>query len=138
MPDEFAYELKIPKDRIAVLIGKAGAVKAQIESETGVSLEINSDEGDVIVKGSDPLVLYSSQEVIKAIGRGFNPEVAMLMLKADYAFDAINLADYAKSPNDLARLKGRIIGLDGKARKTIEELTETSICVYGKTASVIG
>jgi ribosomal RNA assembly protein len=62
----------------------------------------------------------------------------MLMLKADYAFDAINLADYAKSPNDLARLKGRIIGLDGKARKTIEELTETSICVYGKTASVIG
>ena len=82
--------------------------------------------------------MYGAQEVVKAIGRGFNPEIALLMLKADYCFDIISLPDFAKSPNDIVRLKGRIIGLDGKARRTIEELSETNVSVYGKTAGIIG
>ena len=36
------------------------------------------------------------------------------------------------------RLKGRVIGEQGKARRTIENLTETDISVYGKTVSIIG
>ena len=138
MEEEFAYELKIPKERVAVLIGKDGEVKNHIENETCVSLDINSEDGDVVIKGKDALKLYATQDVVKAIGRGFNPEIAILMLKPDYTFDMLDIMEFARTKKDMLRLKGRIIGADGKSRKTIEDLTETHICVYGKTVGIIG
>ena len=38
----------------------------------------------------------------------------------------------------MERVKGRIIGREGKSRKLIEELSESSLAVYGKTVSIIG
>ncbi|HEX6067962.1 MAG TPA: KH domain-containing protein, partial [Nitrososphaera sp.] len=51
----------------------------------------------------------------------------------------LDLRDYAgKSPSALARIRGRIIGEGGKARRTIEELTNAYISVYGHTVALIG
>lgn len=136
--EEFAYELRIPKERIAVLIGSKGEFKRALERETKTKLEIDSSEGDIRIKGADALLLYLCREIVRAIGRGFNPEVAMQLLKQDYAFDMISIQDYAKNSNDLERLRGRVIGEGGKSRKTIEELTHTNVCVFGKTVGLIG
>ena len=38
----------------------------------------------------------------------------------------------------MLRLKGRIIGKGGKSREEIEHLTNTYICIYGKTVGIIG
>jgi ribosomal RNA assembly protein len=135
---EYLYETKIPKERIAVLIGKDGETKRQIESETKVKLRIDSKEGDVFIEGEDALGLYNSREVVKAIGRGFNPEIALLLLKQDYTLDLMGIKDFVNSKKQELRLKGRVIGAEGRSRKTIEELTETYICVYGKTIGIIG
>lgn len=135
---EYLYDTKIPKERIAVLIGKEGITKKQIESATNIKLKIDSKEGDVFLEGEDALGLYSAREVVKAIGRGFNPDIALLLLKQDYMFEMINMLDYVKSKNHMIRLKGRVIGAEGRSRKTIEELTETYISVYGKTIGIIG
>lgn len=134
---EYMYELKIPKERIAVLIGTKGEMKKQIEEATGTHIDVDSEEGDVFLKGEDSLSLYTTREIIKAIARGFNPDVAMLLLKQEYALELINLKDYAEE-KQLMRLKGRVIGREGKARKNIEVLTETNISVYGKTIGIIG
>jgi len=139
MMTEFIYELKIPKERIAVLIGKNGQVKKEIESATETSLDVDSKEGDIFIKGEDGLGLYTAREVVQAIGRGFNPNIALLLLKSDYTFDMIMMKDFTgKSKDTLMRLKGRVIGKEGKCRATIEELTECCVSVYGKTISVIG
>jgi len=136
---EYLYELKIPKDRIAVLIGKQGKIKKDIEVETKTKIKVDSQEGDIFISGEDALGLYSCREVIRAIGRGFNPDIALLLLKADYCFELIDLKEYAgKSKDTLLRIKGRIIGAEGKSRRLIEELTEAHICVYGKTIGIIG
>lgn len=136
---EYGYELRIPKDRIAVLIGKKGEMKKQIEEETKTKIRIDSKDGDVFIAGEDALGLFNAREVIKAISRGFNPEIANLLLKGDYIFESIELKGFAgKSKNTSIRLKGRVIGEGGKSRKTIEELTECFISVYGKTISIIG
>lgn len=134
----FVYELKIPKQRIAVLIGKKGEVKKDIEEATKVKIKVDSKEGDVFLEGEDGLSLYSAKEVVRAIGRGFNPEVAKLLLKPDYVFEQINLPDYAKTKNAMKRLKGRVIGSEGKSRKNIESLTNCSVIIFGKTISIIG
>ncbi|MEM4267459.1 MAG: KH domain-containing protein [Candidatus Woesearchaeota archaeon] len=135
---EYSYELKLPKDRIAVLIGKKGEVKKSIEEATETKITIDSKEGDVVISGCDAIKLYSAKELVRAIGRGFNPEVAQLLLKQDYCFESIKIDDFSNSKTQLPRLKGRVIGKDGKARRNIEELTDTNICVYGKTVGIIG
>jgi len=135
---EYNYEIKIPKERIAVLIGKQGETKKLIEQETKTKLNIDSQEGDVTVSGEDALTLYSTRDIITAIGRGFNPKIALNLIKVDYSFDLINLGDIARSKSDLLRLKGRVIGQEGKSRKIIEEMTDCEICIYGKTAGIIG
>ncbi|MBN2367908.1 RNA-processing protein [Candidatus Woesearchaeota archaeon] len=134
---EFSYHIKIPHDRIAVLIGKQGEVKKQIEEATKTKIEVDSKEGDVTVSGQDALLLYETRDLIKAIGRGFNPEIAMLLLKQDYAFEVISLPEFEK-PTQFRRIKGRIIGKEGKSRRLIEEYTDTYISVFGKTVSLIG
>ncbi|MBU0758269.1 MAG: KH domain-containing protein [Nanoarchaeota archaeon] len=134
---EFAYELKIPRERIAVLIGKKGEQKRKLEEETNTEISVDSKEGEIFVKGSDALSLYTTRDIIKAIGRGFNPDVAQLLLKQDYCFEMVNISDYVK-PNHLERIKGRVIGTNGKTRNIIQHLTETFISVYGKTISIIG
>lgn len=136
--EQYSYELKIPKDRIAVLIGPKGSVKSQIEENTKTSLDIDSKEGDVVIVGEDSILLYTAREIIKAIGRGFNPDIATLLLKQDYSLEVLNIPDYVKSKSSILRLKGRVIGKEGKSRKNIEHLTETYICVYGKTICIIG
>jgi len=136
--ERYEYHLKIPKERIAVLIGKEGEVKKSIEEETKTELDIDSKEGEVAVSGTDGLDMLTAREIIRAISRGFNPDIAKLLLKPDYGLEIISTTDYAKTANDAIRLKGRVIGREGKSRKLIENHTECYISVYGKTLSIIG
>jgi len=135
---EFVYELKIPKERIAVLIGKEGETKQELEDAAKTRMNVDSKEGDITLTGEDSIKIYSLREVVKAIGRGFNPEIAKLLLKQDYSLEVLPLLNYVKNKNHFERIKGRVIGAGGKARGTIEHLTQTHISVYGKTISIIG
>lgn len=135
---EFRYELKVPRERVAVMIGKDGTAKKELEELTKTHIDVNSDNGEVTITGEDTLLLYQAKEIVRAIARGFNPDIARQLIKQDFSLEVINLNDFARNPNDLERLKGRIIGQDGKARRTLEDLTKTNICIYGKTVSIIG
>jgi len=131
-------QLKIPEERVAVLIGKKGSTKKEIESKTKTEIKI-SKEGDVIISGEDTLKVYITKSIIKAIGRGFNPELALKLLSEDFCLEILEIKDFAgKSKNKLLRLRGRAIGQEGKCRKTVEDLTDTNISVYGKTVSILG
>src|SRR3972149_5303125 len=106
MPDdEYTYDLKITKDRIAVLIGTKGETKHDLESATGCKIQIDSKEGDVTLTGKDAIQLFALREVIKAIARGFNPDIAKQLLKQDYMLDVISLNDYSREKSHQQRLK---------------------------------
>ncbi len=134
----YSYEIRIPRERVAVLIGRKGETKKVLEKSTSSTIIVDSKEGEITVQGEDAIKLYTAREIILAIGRGFSPEAAMKLLKPDYILEIIRLNDYAKTKASLVRLKGRIIGEGGRSRRTIESLTETNISVYGKTVAVIG
>jgi len=134
--------IKIPLDRVGVLIGPRGRVKARLERLFGVSLEIDSDSGSVEIglgpDVKDVSTLFTVQNIVKAIGRGFNPRRAERLAEEDHDLLIIDLSEYCRTKNAITRVKGRIIGRRGRARALLEELTETMISVYGDTVSIIG
>lgn len=134
----FRYELKIPEERVAVLIGKKGETKRFLEKELQIKIKVDSEESDVIVTGDDGLKLFTGKEVVQAIARGFSPENAMKLAKLDYAFELIRIDEYARNKHDVERLRGRLIGREGRSRELIEEFTGCDVCVYGKTVGIIG
>ncbi|MBU2638057.1 MAG: KH domain-containing protein [Nanoarchaeota archaeon] len=137
-PVIFTQELKIPKDRVGVLVGKKGEVKRWIERKADVKLII-SKEGDVIISGKDNVMIFDVKIVVQAIGRGFAPEKATRLFHEETALELIDITGYAgKSRKKLDRLRGRVIGENGRARRSVEDLTETDISVYGKTVAIIG
>ena len=133
----YSNELKIPKDRIGVIIGKKGIVKKEISNELNVILKIDSQESIVSIYSNNPINIMSANEVIKAIARGFNPEIALYLKNSDYTLEVISIKDFAKTKNSITRLKARVIGKEGKIKHTIEDLTNSFISVYGKTVSII-
>ena len=136
--------VKIPKERVGVLIGPEGTTKKNIEDKLGVELQIDSEAGDVTItmteKAEDPSMLFRARDVITAIGRGFSPDHAFRLIRDEEAMlDIIDLRTvFGKSESDLKRVKGRIIGMNGKTRRIIEELTGSSVAVYGHTVGIIG
>lgn len=131
------YELKIPKGRIACLIGKNGITKKAIEKTMNVKLKIYN-EGDVEIYG-EGYNGYVCEKIVKAISRGFNPNIALSLTNDDYALEIINIKDYSgNSKKKFIRIKSRLIGKNGKARKVVEILTGCYVCIYGKTISLIG
>lgn len=136
---EFSYLVRIPKERIAVLVGEKGRIKKKIEQTLNIKMKIDSKEGDVVLGGDDSISLMSAQNIVKAVGRGFNPDFALELVDENKYLEIIDITEYSNdSKKGMIRLKSRAIGTGGKARKTIEDLTSTHISIYGKTISVIG
>ncbi|MAG47775.1 RNA-processing protein [archaeon] len=137
---ELLDQLKIPKDRIAVLLGEKGKIKRQIEKATSTTLTINSKEGDVEILCGDGLKLLIAKNIVTAISRGFNPTIALQLTNEENCLEIVDIKDLTKNKTkgSIVRVRSRLIGSDGKARKLLEKLTNTSICVYGKTACIIG
>lgn len=132
-------EIRIPKERIAVLIGEKGATKKYIQKKTGTKISVNSEEGNIKITSEDSFNVFLTLQIIKAIGRGFNPDIALILLKEDTQLEIINIKDLlGPSKKTQERVKARIIGTKGKARRTLEGLTNTHISIYGKTVSIIG
>ncbi len=135
--------LKIPKERVGVLIGPHGKTKEIIEKTSQTTIEVDSEAGSVSIspheESEDPLAVWKARYMIKAIGRGFNPEIALKLSDDEVMLEIINLPDYVgKSKKAILRQKGRIIGKDGKTRDIITEMTGTHVSIYGKTVSIIG
>src|SRR3989344_1362313 len=63
--------IRIPLERVAILVGKKGSVKRQIEKTTNTKLLIDSRDGTVSISGKESLDVYDSRQMIKAIARGF-------------------------------------------------------------------
>jgi ribosomal RNA assembly protein len=137
----FEQSVRIPVERVGAVIGKEGGTKRFLEEEMGVKLQVDSREGLVTVRSESALKAdpFSATRVIEAIGRGFSPQKARRLLDQGTALEVIDLRDYSgRSANSLERIRGRVIGLRGKSRRVIEELTGCHLSVYGRTVAIIG
>jgi len=134
--------LKIPKERLRVLLADRQTIP-KIESATHTKIEIDKETEQIEIyeekNTPDPLGAWRARDVIKAIGRGFVKKTAFRLLEEDAVLVIVDLNEFAhKKKNALERIKGRVIGAEGKSKSKIAIVTDTDIVVYGKTVSVIG
>ncbi len=132
--------VKVPEDRIGVLIGAGGETMREIEERAEVRLDIDSESGKVAIeKVGDPIKGLKGPDIVKAIGRGFAPKDALRLLEDDMVmFDIVDIDAASRNQNDLRRHKGRLIGEGGRTRELMQELTGASVTIYGSTLGIIG
>lgn len=128
-------EVMIPEDRVAVLIGEEGETKEDIEkmTETGLKVEDNvvSIEGEAFDE-------MTAQKIVKAIGRGFNPEKAMRLVEKNVVLHMMDVSDFDANSSRQEELKGRVIGRDGETRRHLEKEANVELSIYGTTVGIIG
>jgi len=134
--------IKIPQERMGILIGPNGEVRKRLEELSGCKLRIESRDGDITIdkaNATDPLAALNVGSVIKAIGRGFTPEEAYEIFRDDKYFKLVDIRDWiGKKKKTMLRIRARLIGTDGKIRKRIEAMSGARVCVYGTTVAIIG
>ncbi|WP_435183877.1 KH domain-containing protein [Halobellus sp. EA9] len=132
--------VKVPQDRIGVLIGEGGETMREVERRAEVRLDIDSESGAVAIDDvGDPVLGMLAPDVVRAIGRGFTPEAALSILDDELrTFELVDLESHTRNKNDLQRQKGRLIGENGRTRELMEELTGAEVVIKGTTLGVIG
>lgn len=135
--------IRVPADRVGTLIGKSGEVKKTLQNISGIKIDIDTEEGEVIlhddVELEDPLKALQLMDVVKAVGRGFNPEKAMRLFEDDEYLEVVDIKEFVgERDNQMSRVRGRLIGKDGKTRRIIEDLTGVDMVIYGNTVGLIG
>ena len=130
-------QISIPKERMKILKKNLNNFFKKIK-EVYKDFQIEAEDNTILINGEDPIKVYQIYYIFLAFGRGFSIEDALLLKNEDYRLEIIYVDTYTKSRNKQIVLKGRVIGEKGKAKKLIEQYTNTKISIYGKTVSIIG
>jgi ribosomal RNA assembly protein len=134
--------VRIPEDRVGVLIGPGGRTRRELAERTSTEIEVDAAEGEVTIVGSDsdPGRALQARDVVLAIGRGFSPQRAERLLKDDTYLGILDIKATTghREKAALRRIRSRVIGTRGQARARIEELSGCSMSVYGSTVALIG
>lgn len=128
----------LDEDRVSVFIGKHGKEKLNFEKKFNCKLDINSKNGEVIIKAENSIDIFILSNIISAINYGHSPENALKLEDESNVLDVIDIKTIIKDHNRLKTVMGRIIGKEGTTRKTIEQITKCSISVKDHFVSAIG
>ena len=135
--------VRIPEERLAVIIGTGGTVKKAIEARSGAHLEIDREDGSVRVTSPaevDPWGAMKARDVVVAVGRGFSPERAFRLFQGENYLSVLAMKEISgkRTKDAMRRLRARLIGERGSARSRLEELSGCSVSVYGSAVALIG
>ena len=108
--------------------------KNQIEKRLNIKL---TNRGKEVSISGKPLEEYAAGIVIDALNLGFPFSTAMLIKEEDFLLEVLNIKDHTKR-HDLDRVKGRIIGKDGRTLKTLNQLTKCYFELKDNNVGIIG
>jgi ribosomal RNA assembly protein len=122
----------IPEKRAELLKG----MRKNVEEALKCRIEI--EEGNEIIIKGEAYDEYNAKNVIQAFGRGFEIGKAYKLLDDKYFFKFTNLKDFLRNEEQIRRIKARIIGVEGKTKLYIEEISGADLSIYGNTVGMIG
>lgn len=104
--------------------------------EKKLNIKITNRGKEVTITGT-PENEFIAQKTIDAINFGFSIAHSLLIVEENAEFEIINIKDHTKQ-NNLERIRGRLIGKQGKALKTLSDLTNCYLELNKNQLGVIG
>lgn len=107
--------------------------KSALEKKLNVIITIN---GKLVKIEGSAIDEYQAGLVIEAMQFGFSAKKALLLLNEDIIFRVIPIKMFTRRKN-LKEVRGRIIGKDGKTKRTIENIAECEVEINGNEVGII-
>jgi ribosomal RNA assembly protein len=108
----------------------------KVMSRIDVKISLVKDKAhNFLIKGNE-LDEYLAEKILRAVDFGFDVEDALLLKDEDYVLEFLNIKEHTRRKK-LTDVRARVIGTQGKAKRTIEELTGAVIVIHENSVGVI-
>ncbi len=108
----------------------------RIELEGKLKVKITVEGKKVTIEG-DPLDEYEASVILSAINLGFSARKALSLNEESKIFRILNIKDITRKKN-LKHVRARIIGTEGKTKRTIENISGANIVIKDNEIGIIG
>src|SRR4030042_257076 len=108
--------------------------KKILEDRLGVALTINGKR--VTIEG-ESMNEYEASQVLDAMNFGFELKDALLILNETFVFRKLPIKQFTRR-KDLEEVRGRIIGTEGKTKRTVENVSGCAVVVSDNIVGGIG
>lgn len=109
--------------------------KAVAPIENKIKIKVGFSKNSVNLTGSE-LNEFLTEKIIQAVDFGFDVQDALLLSSESFVLEFIEVKEHTRRKN-LHDVRARLIGTNGKARKTIENLTGSVIVIHDNTVGII-
>ncbi|MCS7105135.1 MAG: KH domain-containing protein [Thermofilaceae archaeon] len=131
----------VSPERLGFIIGKGGQGITALEETFNVKIEVDSKTSTVYVspgENATPFEVMRAKQAIEALSLGFRLEDVLSLSEDEWCLEIVDLNELARNLDDLRRIKARIIGEEGKARKNLEQMSGVKIVVGDKMVGLLG
>lgn len=108
--------------------------KAKLEKNLGIEISVHGNEVTIDGPAENE---YVAEKVIEALEFGFPFSVALLIKEEDFIFEYLNIKNYTKR-KDLAAVRARIIGKNGRTLRALHELTKCYFEIKDNCVGILG
>jgi len=123
----------VPPESFEKVKGGLGQVMGELRRRLGVRLTLDESNSRVLIEAEgegDAANVLRARDIVRAIAIGFSPQDALQLLDEDYVLVVVDVTQVVgDKESHLRRVLGRVIGENGRARRTLEEITGTKIVV---------
>lgn len=109
--------------------------KALPDLKKRLSLKILMEGKKLVIEG-ESLDEYEALHILEAISFGFSAKQAQKLIDQDFTFRKLNIKKFTHRLN-LKDVRARVIGKEGKVKKTLENLTNSDIVIRGNEIGII-
>ena len=120
-----------------ILLEKTTEIKRTLkELEEKLKVKLSLKRKKLTISGPT-INEYDASQVIDAINFGFSTDKALLLKDPDFSFRKLHIKDFTRRSN-LREVRARIIGSNGRTKRTIENISNTDIILNDNEVGIIG
>lgn len=114
--------------------GEIEREKEKLEKKLKIKIRI---QGKKVTFEGPALEEYEANMVFEAFNFGFPLDSALMLKDEDMTFKRLNIKDFTRRV-DLETVKSRLIGTQGRTRRTLENIADCHIRIQDNEVGIIG